>query len=92
MVPTVLVDLGLIRILPAVRVANVHLPPEQRIRVWRWREPDIDRRKSRLGKSFECVLGAHAIPTQQKIITDNILSKNEKGSCHLWDGTFPARS
>jgi hypothetical protein len=84
-VPTVL-DLGLIRFYSAVRVANVHLPPEQRIRVWLG-EPDIDWTKIKTREELNAFLGSRDTHAA-KIITDNILSKNEKALVIYGTGHF----
>ncbi|MEH2560205.1 hypothetical protein V1286_007734 [Bradyrhizobium algeriense] len=74
-VPTVL-DLGLIRFYAAVRAANLHLPPEQRIRVWLG-EPEIDWTKIKSSEELRALLGSRDTHAA-RIISDNILSKDKK--------------
>jgi len=84
-VPTVL-DLGLIRFYSAVRAANLQLPPEQRIRVWLG-EPVIDWTKIKTREELNAFLGSRDTHAA-KIITDNILSKNEKALVIYGTGHF----
>jgi hypothetical protein len=62
-VPTVL-DLGLIRFYSAVRAANLHLPSEQRIRVWLG-EPEIDWTKIETREELQTLLSSRDIHQQK---------------------------
>src|SRR5207249_4510452 len=84
-VPTVL-DLGLIRFYAAVRAANLHLPPEQRIRVWLG-EPEIDWTKIKSREELHALLGSRDTHAA-RIISDNILSKDEKALVIYGTGHF----